>query len=110
MTEFSRRAVAVLLASLLTGLAMAMPLGEGMRPAGAKSIELAGKVSNDATSFLADDGNQWAISNAASVKGREGRHVVVDCRMDVAKRAIHVFGVRPQQAEGARMGDSAFRR
>jgi hypothetical protein len=112
MRILSQAAAALTLVSLLTASGMAVPLGEGMRPAGAyaKSIELSGKVSDDAKSFLADDGNQWTISNAAAVKGHEGRNVVLHCRMDLEKRAIHVLGMRQEQSQGARLGDAAFRR
>jgi len=103
---------ALLLASLLTGSGTAMPPGDGMRSSGAspKSVDLAGKISDDAKSFLADDGNQWTISNVAAVKGREGRNVVLQCRMDLEKRALHVLGIRQEQPQKARLGDSAFRR
>jgi hypothetical protein len=89
-----------------------MPPGDGLRPTGAyaKSVELAGKISDDAKSFLADDGNQWTISNVDAVKGREGRAVLLQCRMDLEKRALHVLGIRPEQPQKNRLGDAAFRR
>jgi hypothetical protein len=103
---------AMVLASLLTASGIAMPPGDGLRPSGAsaKSVDLAGKISDDAKSFLADDGNDWTISNVAAVKGREGRNVVLQCRMDLAKRALHVLGIRGEQSQKARLGDAAFRR
>jgi|SRR5215471_1841352 len=115
MTKIAQATAVLLLASLLTASGIGMPPGDGMRPAGAhaKGIDLAGKVSDDAKSFLADDGNQWTISNAPAVKGSEGRSVVVHCRMDLAKRSIHVLAVRQEQAgikSAVRYGDAAFRR
>jgi hypothetical protein len=112
MKILAQAAAALALVSLLTASGTAMLLGDGMRPAGAyaKSIELSGKVSDDAKSFLADDGNQWIISNAAAVKGREGRNVVLHCRMDLTKRAIHVLGIRQEQSQRPTLGDAAFRR
>jgi hypothetical protein len=106
---------ALLLASLLTASGTAMPPGDGMRPPGAspKSVDLAGKISDDAKSFLADDGNRWTIINVAAVKGREGRNVVLQCRMDLEKHALHVFGIRGERSgmkKVARLDDSAFRR
>ena len=112
MKIFVQATAALLLASLFTASGIAMPLGDGMRPAAAspKSVDLAGKISDDAKSFLADDGNQWTISNVAAVKGREGRNVVLQCRMDLEKRALHVLGIRQEQPQKAKLGDAAFRR
>jgi hypothetical protein len=112
MKILTRATLVLALASLLTASGIAMPPGDGMRPSGAspKSVDLAGKISDDAKSFLADDGNQWTISNVAAVKGREGRNVVLQCRMDLEKRALHVLGIRQDQPQKARLGDAAFRR
>jgi hypothetical protein len=115
MTKIAQATAVFLVVSLLAASGIAMPPGDGMRPGGAnaKGVELAGKISDDAKSFLADDGNQWSISNAAAVRGREGRNVVVRCRMDLAKRALYVLGIRQEQAESkqaVRYGDAAFRR
>jgi hypothetical protein len=112
MKAFVQATGCLVLAALLAASGNAMPPGDNMRPAGAnaKSVDLAGRISDDAKSFLADDGNQWTISNVAAVRGREGRDVVLQCRMDLEKRALHVLGIRPEQPQKNRLGDAAFRR
>jgi hypothetical protein len=77
----------------------------------AKGVNLSGKVSNDGKMLLADDDNTWSVNDANVLKGLEGRHVTVKCRMDPSKRAIHVFYVlEPDTQHSANLRDSAFRR
>lgn len=65
----------------------------------------------DGTTLLADDDNPWTVSNAGTLKGFEGRHVVVKCRMEPTKVSLHVFYViEPELQHAANLRDSAFRR
>lgn len=77
----------------------------------AKGVDLAGVVSNDHKILLADDDNAWTVANADSLRGFEGRHVTVKCRMDPSQRAIRILYVLEQEAHhAANYGDSAFHR
>jgi hypothetical protein len=88
--------------------------GDSTRPADAhaKGVNLSGKVSDDGKLFVADDENNWSVINLDSLKGLEGRYVVVKCRMDVSKQAIRVLSVEePSPSKHtAHLGDAAFRR
>jgi hypothetical protein len=83
----------------------------GQPAASVKGVDLAGKVSTDGKALIAEDDNIWSVSNADALKGFEGRHVTVKCRMDVAKHAIRVlYVVQPLVRHSANLNDSAFRR
>jgi hypothetical protein len=108
------------LAVLLLGL-MAAPLMEAQtagkdsyrqQGASTKGVNLAGKVSKDGKTLLADDDNVWSVSNAGKLQGFEGRNVTVKCQTDPDKRAIHVLSVvDPSQDHfPANSKDSAFRK
>ena len=88
--------------------------GDNTRPTSAhtKGVILSGKVSDDGKQFIADDENSWNIANTETLKGLEGRYVVVKCRMDLTKRAIRVLSVEQpsQTTPTAHLGDAAFRR
>ena len=74
-------------------------------------VDLAGKVSNDGKTLIAEDNNVWNVNNAGKLQGFEGRDVVVRCRMQLDQRAIQVLHVvEPGQHFPANSKDSAFRR
>jgi hypothetical protein len=77
-----------------------------------KGVDLAGKVSGDGKALLADDDNAWTVNNTEALKGLEGRHVTVKCRMDVTKHTIRIFYVMHPLivTRSANLNDSAFRR
>jgi hypothetical protein len=108
------------LALLLLGL-LASPLmdargafpGDSTRPPGVstKGINLAGRVSDDGKTLLAEDDNTWNVNNADMLHGLEGRYVTLKCRMDLSKRAILVLYVFPPDTKRSpNLRDSAFRR
>jgi hypothetical protein len=113
MRRFSLATLAfILVTSLTTGAQAAVPGDSGRQPSvSAKGVDLAGKVSNDGKALLADDDNSWSVSNASMLKGFEGRHVTVKCRMDLSRHAIQVlYVVQPATTHGPNLADSAFRR
>lgn len=76
-----------------------------------KGVVLTGEVSRDGKKLLADDDNEWTVSNADSLKGLSGRYIAVRCRMDPATRSIRVLSIVDQPAANhAQLGDAAFRR
>jgi hypothetical protein len=54
--------------------ALAHPMGDGNHSsvASTKWVEVSGKLSTDGKVFVADDDNEWRITNAELLKGREG--------------------------------------
>lgn len=78
----------------------------------AKGVVLSGQVSNDGTKIVADDDNEWTVSNADALKGLEGRYISVRCRMNPKSETIQVLSVVDRASTGhtAHLGDSAFRR
>lgn len=87
--------------------------GNNNQPSGVsgRGVDLAGRVSNDGKTLLADDDNIWSVNNADVFKGLEGRYVTVKCRMDPSKRAIRILYVfEPDTKHSANLRDSAFRR
>ena len=108
------RAVAFLMVvAALSIPACASSPGDSGRVQGArvKGVDLAGVVSNDRKILLADDDNAWTVDNADTLKGFEGRHVTVKCRMNPGQRAIRVLYVLVGETRrAANLGDSAFRR
>ena len=109
-----RRLPTAALAFCLLALPLTSVAGDNTRPASAntKGIILSGKVSDDGKQFVADDDNSWNIANTETLKGLEGRYVVVKCRMDLNKRAIRVLSVEQpsETTPTAHLGDAAFRR
>ena len=110
----------ITLAVLLLGL-MASPLIQaqtagkgGNRQPGtsAKGVSLVGQLSKDGKTLMAEDDNIWTVLNASLLKGFEGRHITVKCRMDLDKRAIHILDVlEPSKGYYSNnLKDSAFRR
>jgi hypothetical protein len=76
-----------------------------------QGVDLAGKVSHGGKTLLADDDNEWIVSNASILKDFEGRYVSVKCRMDPSKQAIRILYIRGTPASHPpNLGDSAFRR
>ena len=75
-------------------------------------VNLAGKVSNDGKTLIAEDDNVWNVSNAGKLQGLEGRNVTVKCRMELENRAIHVLTVVEPGNDHfpANSKDSAFRK
>lgn len=71
---------------------------------------ISGEVSDDGTTLVSDEINKWTVTNAASLKGYEGAHVTVRCRVDPDKHAMRVLSVSPQELTKYNTGDSAFRR
>jgi len=102
--------VALLFVSVMT-LATSAHGGDSVRTIAMKGVNLAGKVSNDGKTLLADDDNLWNVNNPDILKGLGGRHVTVTCRMDLSKRAILVlYIIQPEMKHAANLSDSAFRR
>jgi hypothetical protein len=114
--DFVKKVSSVVLTSLLfvSSLASARPIADGNQfvVASVKGVELCGKLSADGKVLLADDDNEWRITNAEVLKGREGRYVTVKCRMNVNKHSIRVLMIEDpaEQTHAARLGDAAFRR
>lgn len=82
------------------------------RPA-TRSLTVSGRVSSDGRRLVTDLDSEWTISNAETLKGREGNLVTVKCYVDSNRNQIHVLSVRAAQPEvkfASRQGDSAFRR
>ena len=104
----------VALAFLFSASSFMYAAGDSTRPASVqtKGIMLSGKVTEDGKQFVADDDNRWSISNTEATRGLESRYAIVKCRMDVAKRAIHVLSVEEpaESKHKAHLGDAAFRR
>lgn len=77
-----------------------------------KGVVLSGQVSQDGKKLLADDDNEWTISNADSLKGMEGRYISVKCRMNPSQLSIRVLFIldQPATTHAAHTGDAAFRR
>jgi hypothetical protein len=76
-----------------------------------KGVDLAGKVSIDRKTLVANDDNIWIVNNAEMLKGLEGRDVTLKCRMDPDHHAIRVlFVVVPETKQAGKFNDSAFRR
>jgi hypothetical protein len=110
MPRLALALVLLLMPASLTMSAASSP-ADSKRPAYAKGVDLAGVVSTDRKSILADDDNAWRVDNADALKGFEGRHVTVKCRMDPGKGAIRVlYVVQPSTGHSANLRDSAFRR
>src|SRR5262245_32746786 len=112
MRRFSLVTLAfVLLASLMASAQASK--GESARQTSvyAKCVDLAGKVSTDGKTLVANDDNAWSVNNTDALKGFEGRPVTVKCRMDPEHRAINVlFVVVPEVKHPWNLHDSAFRR
>ena len=112
-----RRLPLVLLLAGLTGAPFIAALGAGPGDSGrapgthAKGVDLAGTVSNDGKTLLAEDDNAWSITNADVLRDFAGRHVTVKCRMDPGRRSIRVLYVLdPDTKRSSNLRDSAFRR
>jgi hypothetical protein len=75
-------------------------------------VNLAGKVSNDGKTLIAEDDNVWNVTNAGKLQGLEGRNVTVKCRMEPDNRAIRVLSVVEPGSDHfpANSKDSAFRK
>jgi hypothetical protein len=79
----------------------------------AKTLTVAGKVSDDGKSLFTDLDSEWAISNPGALKGHEGRLVTVKCYVDSGRNRIEIVSVKKNPGEenyAARTMDSAFRR
>lgn len=109
-----RRLPCAVLAFFLLASPFTYAAGDNTRPTSAhsKGVVLSGKVSDDGKQLVADDDNNWKVTNMDALKGLEGRYVTVKCRMDVSKQAIHVLSVEePSETKHtAHLGDAAFRR
>lgn len=77
-----------------------------------KGVVISGQVSHDGRALVADDDNEWVVSNSESLQGVKGRYVSVKCRMSPATRTIHVLSIldEPSTNHPAHLGDAAFRR
>jgi hypothetical protein len=78
-----------------------------------KPVTLSGKVSDDCKTLVAQNNENWSITNPDAVAGREGRQVKIKCRVSAGRHEIQVLSVKPavaQTAYFANKGDSAFRR
>ena len=106
----ARLSAAALVVVLLAGLVTTAQGGDSMRATPVKGINLSGTVASDAKTLLADDDNVWSVDNAQVLKGFERRYVTVTCRMDPAKRSIHVLSVSRPDASHVHLNDSAFHR
>jgi hypothetical protein len=74
-------------------------------------VNLTGKVSLDGKVLVAEDDNEWIVSNAEALKGFENRSVTVKCRMNPDTRTIRVLSVvEPGKSSNAHLSDAAFRR
>jgi len=78
--------------------------------ASTKALSVSGKVSDDGTRFITDIDTEWAINNAAAVKGYEGRLVTIKCYVDSDKNRIQVLSLKRDAQYAAKYSDSAFRR
>jgi hypothetical protein len=101
---------------MLVSLATIMSLSTatlGQNQKTPKATTISGTVSLDGHTLVADNDNTWTISNAEVVKGREGRHVTIKCKLDSGNHAIYVLLITQQDRsmkEAVYHGDSAFRR
>jgi len=112
MGRFSLATLALVLLTSLVASAQASK-GESAKqtPVYFKGVDLAGKVSNDGKTLVANDDNIWSVNNTDTLKGLEGREVTVKCRMEPAQHAIRVlFVVDPSVKHAGNLNDSAFRR
>jgi hypothetical protein len=78
-----------------------------------KALTVSGRVSDDGKLLLTDIDAEWAVSNAESLRGQEGRMVVVRCYVDSEKNRIRILSVKRGDSGtpyAARYADSAFRR
>ncbi len=98
-------------ASMLMAAQASAPPGDNSRSTYERGLNISGKVASNGKTFLADDDNQWTVSNPGALKGQEGRYITVKCRMDLSNRAIRVLSVHQQRVDTRYVaGDSAFRR
>ena len=82
--------------------------------AAAKPLTVWGQVSSDGKIFITDIDSEWTVSNAASLKGYEGRLVRVKCYVDSDRNRIQILDVKRDERgsnyTATRYADSAFRR
>ncbi len=111
MRAFTSLVVTIFLLGSLFSHAQSAAAGDNTRVQ-VKGVVLSGQLSSDGKKLLADDDNEWTLSNADSVKGLEGRYVSVRCRMNPKEGTIRVLSTVDQQAttHTAHFGDAAFRR
>ncbi len=69
------------------------------RPAATKPLTVFGRVSRDGQTLITDIDSEWTVSNAAILRGREGRLVTVKCYVDSDRNQIRVLSVRTFQSE-----------
>jgi hypothetical protein len=111
MRTFTSLVVTVLLLGSLFTQAQGASSSDNTRVQ-TKGVVLSGQLSSDGKKLLADDDNEWIVSNADAVKGLEGRYVSVRCRMNPKGGTIRVLSIADQPATNyaAHYGDAAFRR
>lgn len=79
--------------------------------ADARTVQLVGRVSQDAQSLVSDDQDRWTVSNPQALSSYRGRWVLVKCQLSADQSAIHVVSVHSgESTAAARPSDAAFRR
>ncbi len=111
MRAFMSLVVTIFLLGSLFTHAQSAAAGDNTRVQ-VKGVVLSGQLSSDGKKLLADDDNEWTVSNADTVKGLEGRYVSVRCRMNPKNSAIQVLSIvdQPATTHATHFGDAAFRR
>ena len=111
-TIFVTLFAAILLASTVAAQTAATD-AEQTRSSSGKPIVVSGKVSADGKMLVTDIDSEWAVSNAALLKGFEGRLVKVKCFIDTEKNRLQVLTVKAEDSASKYAAvhmDSAFHR
>jgi hypothetical protein len=76
----------------------------------AKTIRIAGKVSDDGTKFVDTNQNVWLVTNLETLKGYAGQEAILRGRIGLDTNAIQVLSIKRLVTYTANWSDSAFRR
>lgn len=111
MRTFSSLVVTAILLGTLFTHAQSAAAGDNTRIQ-VTGVVLSGQLSSDGKKLLADDDNEWTVTNADTLKGMEGRYLSVKCRMNPKNGTIRVLSIveQPAPTHVANYGDAAFRR